>query len=93
MKKNRKLVLSIILWGVLIPLVLFAAKVVFLSLRYSPEYMVREYFMDLGDTDDYLTLPARKLEDAAALQEEIALLRKNQTIARQVHLLGVRLDL
>jgi CubicO group peptidase (beta-lactamase class C family) len=33
----------------------------FLSLRYSPEYMVREYFMDMGDTDDYLTLPSRKL--------------------------------
>jgi CubicO group peptidase (beta-lactamase class C family) len=61
MKKTSKLVLRMILWGALIVLLLFAAKVVFLSLRYSKEFMVREYFMDMGDTDDYLTLPAREL--------------------------------
>ena len=43
MKKTSKLVLRMILWGALIVLLLFAAKVVFLSLRYSKEFMVREY--------------------------------------------------
>jgi CubicO group peptidase (beta-lactamase class C family) len=33
----------------------------FISLRYSTGYMVREYFMDLGNADDYLTLPSRAL--------------------------------
>ena len=61
MKKTSKLILKIVLWGALVLVVLFAAQIAFLSLRYSPEYMVRELFMDLGNADDYLTLPARGL--------------------------------
>jgi CubicO group peptidase (beta-lactamase class C family) len=61
MKKTSKRILKIILWGALSVLVLFVAKAAFLSLRYSTGYMVREYFMDLGNADDYLTLPAHEL--------------------------------
>ena len=57
MKKTTK----IILWGTITVVVLFLAKMAFISLRYSTGYMVREYFMDLGNADDYLTLPAREL--------------------------------
>jgi len=61
MKNKLKLILKIILWGALTVVVLFLAKMAFLGLRYSTGYMVREYFMDLGNADDYLTLPAREL--------------------------------
>jgi CubicO group peptidase (beta-lactamase class C family) len=61
MKNTSKLILKIILWSALTMVMLFLADMAFLSLRYSPEYMVREMFMDLGDTDDYLTLPSREL--------------------------------
>jgi CubicO group peptidase (beta-lactamase class C family) len=61
MKKTSKLILRIILWAALILVVLFAASILFLSLRYSTGFMLREYFMDLGNADDYLTLPAREL--------------------------------
>ena len=61
MKNTFKLILKIILWGALILLVLSGVQIVFLSLRYSPEYMTRELFMDLGNADDYLTLPSRAL--------------------------------
>lgn len=61
MKSAFKPILRIVLWSALIVLGLFLAKMAFLSLRYSPVYMVRELFMDLGDTDDYLTLPSREL--------------------------------
>lgn len=61
MKNTFKLVLRIIVWGTITVVVLFLAKMAFLSLRYSTGYMVREYFMDLGNADDYLTLPAREL--------------------------------
>lgn len=61
MKHISKSILKITLWGALIVAMLFLANMAFLSLRYSPEYMVRALFMDLGDTDDYLTLPSREL--------------------------------
>lgn len=61
MKYISKRVLKFTLWGVLILATLFLAQITFLSLRYSPGFMVREIFMDLGDTDDYLTMPSREL--------------------------------
>lgn len=61
MKNNFKLILKIVLWSALTIVVLYLAKMAFISLRYSAGYMVREYFMDLGNADDYLTLPARGL--------------------------------
>lgn len=61
MKHMSKRILKITLWGALIVALLFLANMAFLSLRYSPVFMVREIFMELGDTDDYLTLPSREL--------------------------------
>lgn len=61
MKKSSKPILRLLLWGILILLGLFAAQIIFISLRYSTEFVIREYFMDWGNADDYLTLPARKL--------------------------------
>lgn len=66
MKSTSKLIPQIILWGAFTVIVIFLAQIAFVSLRYSPEYMVREYFMDMGDTDDYLTLPARELTASPA---------------------------
>lgn len=61
MKYMSKPILKLTLWGALIVAMLFLTVMAFLSLRYSPEYMVRELFMDLGDTDDYLIMPSRQL--------------------------------
>jgi CubicO group peptidase (beta-lactamase class C family) len=61
MKNTFKLVLKIVLWGALAVVALYLAKMAFISLRYSTGFMVREYFMDLGNADDYLTLPSRAL--------------------------------
>jgi CubicO group peptidase (beta-lactamase class C family) len=60
-KTSLKLVLRILLFGALTLLVLFAAWAAFLSFRYSPEYMRRELFQDLGNVYDYRFFPQRKL--------------------------------
>ncbi|MCU0485311.1 MAG: beta-lactamase family protein [Anaerolineales bacterium] len=61
MNQTTKLILRIILWGAVIFLVLFVAVNGYFSLRYSPEYVYRELFMDLGTVYDYRVLPERKL--------------------------------
>ena len=61
MKINRKLILRVLGLSVIALVVLFAAWVVFLSLRYSPEYMSRELFHDLGNVYDYRFFPEHKL--------------------------------
>src|SRR5512140_1216069 len=66
MKKTPKLVLRMILWGGLILLGLFIILIVSLSLRYSPEYVYRELFMNLGTAYDYRVLPERKLTASPA---------------------------
>jgi CubicO group peptidase (beta-lactamase class C family) len=61
MKKTSKLVLRMILWGALILLGLFIILNASIALRYSPEYVYRELFMNLGSVYDYRVLPERKL--------------------------------
>jgi CubicO group peptidase (beta-lactamase class C family) len=61
MKKNLKLVLRIILWGVLVLVGLFIIDAVFLSIRYSPTFVYREFFTDMASPYDYRILPERKL--------------------------------
>jgi CubicO group peptidase (beta-lactamase class C family) len=61
MKKNLKLVLRIILWGVLVLAGLYIVNAVFLSIRYSPTFVYREYFTDMASPYDYRILPERKL--------------------------------
>ncbi len=61
MKSNAKLILRVLLFGVLALVALFAAWAAYLSLRYSPEYMSRELFHDLGNVYDYRFFPERKL--------------------------------
>ncbi len=47
MKKILKSVLRIVLWGALALLALFVLDIAFISLRYSPGYMLNENFRDL----------------------------------------------
>jgi CubicO group peptidase (beta-lactamase class C family) len=61
MNTKLKLILRITLWGVLIFLGLFVLLYGYLSLRYSPEYMYRELFMNMGNVYDFRKLPERKL--------------------------------
>lgn len=61
MKQNRRATIRKILLSVLALAGLVVIWYGFLSLRYSPEYVYREVFMDLGNADDYLTMPAREL--------------------------------
>jgi CubicO group peptidase (beta-lactamase class C family) len=61
MNKTLKQVLRVVLWGALILVVLFIGVNVYISLRYSPEYVYRELFMNLGTVYDYRLLPERKL--------------------------------
>ncbi len=61
MKTNFKLILRVAAFGVLALVVLFAGWMAYLSLRYSPEYMSRELFHDLGNVYDYRFFPQRKL--------------------------------
>ena len=65
MKNRYGRVLRWILWGALVVLGLLLIPVLYLSLRYSPEYMVRELFMDLGTPYDFRVLPERKLVASA----------------------------
>jgi CubicO group peptidase (beta-lactamase class C family) len=66
MNKTHKHYLRITLWVVLICIGLFVILYGYICLRYSPEYVYREIFMNLGTTDDYLILPERKLDAGAA---------------------------
>ncbi len=61
LSKGKKLVLKILLGLVLLGLALFLILIAYLSFRYSPVYMYREIFLDLGDPNDYLYFPERKL--------------------------------
>ncbi len=61
MSKNLKLTLRIFLATVLVLSGLFIFMIGFMSLRYSPGYMVREIFGHMGTAYDYRTLPARGL--------------------------------
>ncbi len=46
MNNTSKFILNVILWGALVFAVLFLAKMAFISLHYSTEYMTHKYFMD-----------------------------------------------
>ena len=91
MKKSSKLILKIILWGALTVAVLFFAKMAFISMRYSKEYMVREYFMDLGNADDYLTLPSRELT-ASSTPFQFAVDTSKEALLQEAFRSGVEID-
>lgn len=61
MYKTLKLVIRYTLLGALIVLGLFIIIEVSIAVRYSPAYVYRELFMDLGSPYDYQILPERKL--------------------------------
>ncbi len=61
MKINPKLILRVLGLGVLAVVMLLGSWMAYLSLRYSPEYMSRELFHDLGNVYDYRFFPERKL--------------------------------
>jgi CubicO group peptidase (beta-lactamase class C family) len=65
MRTNLKRILRIILGVVFSLLGLFIILVSYLSIRYSPEYMKREIFMDLGSPYDYRFFPERKLAESS----------------------------
>lgn len=56
-----KSILRFALWGALIILGVYVLLFGYIALRYSPEYVVRELFMNLGTVYDYRILPERKL--------------------------------
>ena len=60
-KKSLKLFLRVLSLGVLVVALLAIGWAGYLSLRYSPEYMSRELFHDLGNVYDYRFFPERKL--------------------------------
>ena len=90
MKNTFKLILKIALWGALIVLGLYLAKMAFISLRYSTGYMVREYFMDLGNADDYLTLPARELT-ASPVPFRFAVDTSKETLVQETFQSGAKI--
>lgn len=61
MNKTLKRVIRTTLLGALIVLGLFIIIQVSIAVRYSPAYVSRELFMDLGSPYDYQILPERKL--------------------------------
>ena len=61
MNNNFKRLLRYSLWGILILLGLYVILNVIIAVRYSPGYVYRELFMDLGNVYDYHILPERKL--------------------------------
>jgi CubicO group peptidase (beta-lactamase class C family) len=61
MNKTLKLVLRTTLWGALVLLGLFVILYVIIAVRYSPKYVYRELFMNLGGAYDFRILPERKL--------------------------------
>ncbi len=60
-KTIPKLLVRVLAFAVLALALLAVAWAVYLSLRYSPEYMSRELFHDLGNVYDYHFFPERKL--------------------------------
>jgi CubicO group peptidase (beta-lactamase class C family) len=66
MKKAAKLILRIILWSALVFIGLFILLYGYLSLRYSPGYVYRELFQNVGTVYDYRLLPERKLTASPA---------------------------
>jgi CubicO group peptidase (beta-lactamase class C family) len=61
MNNTLKRLLRYGLWGVLILLGLFVILNTIIAVRYSPEYVYRELFMNLGNVYDSRVLPERKL--------------------------------
>ncbi len=61
MNKTLKTVFRILLWLALAVIVLLVLDIGYISLRYSPGYMVNEMFRDLGTPYDFRILPERKL--------------------------------
>jgi CubicO group peptidase (beta-lactamase class C family) len=61
MNKKLKLILRYALFGVLALIGLFVIINGTIALRYSPGYLYRELFMDLGTAYDYRIFPERKL--------------------------------
>ncbi len=61
MSKNLRLALRVVLAAVLVLLGLFILEIGFVSLRYSPGYMAREFFGHMGTVYDYRALPERSL--------------------------------
>lgn len=61
MKKNLKSVVKILLWMIAFLVGLAVIYNIFLSIRYSPAYMLREIFFDIGNAYDFKKLPERKL--------------------------------
>jgi CubicO group peptidase (beta-lactamase class C family) len=61
MNKKLKLSLRYALFAICILVGLFVLVNGIIALRYSPGYMYRELFMDLGTPYDFQVLPARKL--------------------------------
>jgi len=62
MKENFRPVLRILLWIVVVMAGIFIVYAGYVSIRYSPDYMVREFFSDMGGPYDFLKLPERKLK-------------------------------
>lgn len=61
MNKTLKLILKIVLWGALALVGAFVILYAIIAVRYSPEYVYREIFMDLGGPYAFRILPERKL--------------------------------
>lgn len=66
MNKTLKLILKIILWGVVALVGSFVVLNIIIAVRYSPEYVYRELFMNLGGPYDFRILPERKLSASQA---------------------------
>ena len=60
-KTSLTLFLRVLVIGVPVLILLGTIWPVYLSLRYSPEYMSRELFHDLGNVYDYRFFPERRL--------------------------------
>jgi CubicO group peptidase (beta-lactamase class C family) len=61
MNKSLRQVLKVVLWGALALFGLYIVFSVAICLRYSPEYVYRDIFWNLGTVYDYRLLPERKL--------------------------------
>jgi CubicO group peptidase (beta-lactamase class C family) len=60
-KASLKLILQVLVFGSLVLMLLMTGWAAYLSLRYSPEYMSRELFHNLGNVYDYRFFPERRL--------------------------------
>jgi CubicO group peptidase (beta-lactamase class C family) len=61
MNKTFKMLLKVILAILLLVILSIAGFFGYIALRYSPQYVYREIFMDLGTVYDYRLLPERSL--------------------------------